>query len=149
MYLILLAEEASLRRRRKTSTAVEQHVKKAYDDAIISAVRSGFLQNAALAEERCALYFLNVGDEDYAEDYLVRSYAHYEEWGCHAKLVQLEATYDFLKRTSSSRHSMRRKSTWRFGIERYDADISERHRAISSRCLEESFDDCVSCDDIL
>ena len=49
MYLILLlAEEAALNKGKLVD------VKNAYDQAITSAFRSGFLQNAALAEERCA-----------------------------------------------------------------------------------------------
>ena len=110
MYLILLAEEAALNKGKLVD------VKNAYDQAITSAVRSGFLQNAALAEERCALFFLEMGDTDYAENYLRRSHAHYDEWGCKAKLRQLQDKYTFL--ISCNDHTKKRCSTFRFGKKR-------------------------------
>ena len=112
------------------------HVKSAYDKAIRSALRSGFLQNAALAEERCALFFFDVGDTDNAEYYLRQSYGHYDEWGSAAKLHQLNKRYDFMRNSGPTR----RLSTARFGRQRYDPKASEQHRDTST------FDFAGSCD---
>ena len=130
MYLILLAEEAAL------SKEKIDFVKSAYDKAIRSALRSGFLQNAALAEERCALFFFDVGDTDNAEYYLRQSYCHYDEWGSAAKLQQLNESYNFLRKSGPTR----RLSTARFGRQRYDPKASEQHRDTST------FDFIGSCD---
>lgn len=72
------------------------------------------------------LFFLEMGDTDYAEDYLRRSHAHCDEWGCKAKLRQLQDKYTFL--ISCNDHTNKRCSTFRFGKESYySAKSSQMH----------------------
>ena len=58
MLLFLKAEEAA------ATSEIPEYVRKAYDEAIRSAKRSGFLQHGALMNERCGLYFIEQKEED-------------------------------------------------------------------------------------
>ena len=120
--LILLAEKAAI------SKGKYEIVKDAYDTAITSAARGGFLQNAALTCERMAEFLLSRGKKDRAEDYLVRSYELYQEWGAVAKLKQLRFKY----RLFDSSVIEDRRGTSRYGYERFSLASGDMHRRSAS-----------------
>ena len=113
MLLILRAEQLSLRSRKVDD------VKEAYDRAIAVSSRTGFLQNAALANERAGIFFLARGDHEWAEMYISKSYQLYADWGAHAKLDQMTVLYPFLSKSKET--MVRRHSTQRFGRSRFSS----------------------------
>jgi len=65
-------------------------VKAAYDAAIRMASRTGYVNDCALANERCARYYFDeVGDEGWGLFYLRNAVTLYTEWGANAKLDKL------------------------------------------------------------
>uniref|UniRef100_A0A6U1NR09 Trafficking protein particle complex subunit 11 domain-containing protein n=1 Tax=Cyclophora tenuis TaxID=216820 RepID=A0A6U1NR09_CYCTE len=89
--LLLQAEFRGAFRRRE---AVED-VKRMYDEAIVMALRTGFIQDAALFSERAAKYLLRCGETDsvLVQDYLLRAQTLYDEWGAQGKVDQMTAKY--------------------------------------------------------
>ena len=71
-------------------------VKAMYDNAITLAQRSGFPQDAALANERAGIYFLSQQDSFLAGAYMSRAHSLYTSWGAKAKKEDLHAKYHFL-----------------------------------------------------
>jgi hypothetical protein len=88
-YLLLKAEMASL-------TKKQDIVKDAYDLAIRTAGKSGFIQDRALGNERAALYLSEVGDEISAKVYMSQAYKLYKEWGALGKAEHLVREHSFL-----------------------------------------------------
>ncbi|WOB42572.1 AAA family ATPase [Thermoleptolyngbya oregonensis NK1-22] len=64
-----------------------------YDRAIVEAQQSGFTQEAALANEFAARFYLDWGKERIAQDYLINAYYCYMQWGATAKTQSLEQRY--------------------------------------------------------
>jgi hypothetical protein len=89
MLLILNAEK-------KITTGNSEEVKRAFDVAIATANRTGFIDRAALANERAGIFFSGLGDMDYARSYLTNAAALYGEWGAQAKVDHLHATFPIL-----------------------------------------------------
>lgn len=89
MYQLLSAELASVRGKTKAATTY-------YDKAISTASRSGFVQDRALAHERCAIFYLGEGDKDWASYHLKKAVLSYENWGAAAKIEHLAQTYSGL-----------------------------------------------------
>lgn len=58
---------------------------KLYDDAIDSAKENGFIQNEAIANELASRFYLSLGREKIAGDYLRESCALYQLWGANEK----------------------------------------------------------------
>jgi predicted ATPase len=67
-------------------------IKSGYDSAIRLAARGGFVNDCALANERCALFFKSIGDGDWFAHYRQKSLTLYKEWGAIAKLNILTTT---------------------------------------------------------
>eukprot|EP00540_Astrosyne_radiata_P023111 CAMPEP_0116847916 /NCGR_PEP_ID=MMETSP0418-20121206/14696_1 /TAXON_ID=1158023 /ORGANISM="Astrosyne radiata, Strain 13vi08-1A" /LENGTH=277 /DNA_ID=CAMNT_0004479407 /DNA_START=193 /DNA_END=1026 /DNA_ORIENTATION=- len=92
-YMLVLADEASMK-------AKDYHeVKEKFDCAILTATKSGFKQDAALAKEMAGRYWLskcNKEEKWIAIDYLTDAQLLYEEWGAKAKVAQMESKYAFL-----------------------------------------------------
>ena len=64
------------------SSKKEELVQQAYEKAIKMATRTGFRQDAAVANLHSGLYCLNVRDDKYrASDYISRSVELFEDWG--------------------------------------------------------------------
>lgn len=62
-----------------------------YRQAIVSAARGGHLHHAALFNERCADYRINVHkDVDNGKHYMLQAIRYYVEWGAIGKAKQLE-----------------------------------------------------------
>ena len=67
-----------------------EDVKKAYDKAIATSGKAGFTHDTALGNELAGEYFLKVGDEFWAKEYLTRACELYHEWGALAKMEHLK-----------------------------------------------------------
>ncbi|KAL3924627.1 MAG: hypothetical protein SGILL_000928 [Bacillariaceae sp.] len=80
---LLDAEDAALRRK-------DAVAKKAYEDSIQAGARSGFIQDAGLANERYALYLASRKDIQAARDRYNESIKYYTEWGAHHKVALLQ-----------------------------------------------------------
>ncbi|MBW4527937.1 MAG: AAA family ATPase [Phormidium tanganyikae FI6-MK23] len=61
-----------------------------YDEAISLAKTNGFVQDAALANERAAKFWMARGKEKLAQVYWSEAYYHYRAWGATTKLIELE-----------------------------------------------------------
>jgi predicted ATPase len=76
--------------------------KKFYEEAIILASRSGFIQDAALGSERFGEFLLHDMDDRHEAMYRLRAAMNlYREWGAIAKAELLEAKYTDLWTSSS------------------------------------------------
>jgi GAF domain-containing protein len=64
-----------------------------YDRAINGALENGFIQEAALANELAAKFYLNWGKEKVAASYMESAYYCYCHWGAKAKIAHLEQKY--------------------------------------------------------
>ena len=75
----------------------------AYDNAIVSAGKLGFLHDQALANERAGVFFLlKRGDCKWASTYLSRAQVLYKDWGARAIAAHMEDFYsDYLDQSHS------------------------------------------------
>lgn len=64
-----------------------------YDFAIAAAHSNGYIQDAALANELAAQFYLSWGKEKIATSYLQAAYYGYAHWGAKAKVQDLERRY--------------------------------------------------------
>ena len=64
-----------------------------YDRAIKTAKNNQYINEAALAYELAAKFYLSEDKELIAKAYLQESYYYYQVWGAHAKVKQLEQQY--------------------------------------------------------
>ncbi len=64
--------------------------KEKFNDAIVTSSRNGFVQDRALAHELASAFFQAQGDDNWGDYHIDRSRAFYQEWGCSAKVKQLE-----------------------------------------------------------
>jgi len=67
-----------------------------YDLAIASAKENGFIQNAALASELAANFWLSKKKAEFARIYLIKAYYSYIQWGGVAKVKNLLSLYPWL-----------------------------------------------------
>ncbi|MBE9010901.1 AAA family ATPase [Pseudanabaenaceae cyanobacterium LEGE 13415] len=107
-----------------------------YDRAITTAIESGFIQEAALANELAAKFYFKLNKSKMAQAYLIKAYQQYERWGAIAKLRQLEMQYPDNLLFSISIHQTR--SSTSTSKERLDlATILKATEAISSELVLE------------
>ena len=78
-----------------------------YDRAIAGAEANGYEQEAALANELAAAFYLQAHRRPLATVYLQAAYEHYEQWGAQAKTADLEQRYPELLRSRLSSPSAR------------------------------------------
>jgi predicted ATPase/signal transduction histidine kinase len=88
-YLLVEAEIARLQN--DSMTAIDL-----YDEAISLAKTNGFIQDAALANERFAKFWIAKGKEKLAQVYCSEAYYLYQSWGASTKLADLEQRYPHL-----------------------------------------------------
>ena len=69
-----------------------------YDEAIAKATENGFTQDAALALELAADFYLEIGEQEKALEYARVSMSHYSDWGARAKVAQVSRKYGLEKR---------------------------------------------------
>jgi predicted ATPase/signal transduction histidine kinase/DNA-binding response OmpR family regulator/tRNA A-37 threonylcarbamoyl transferase component Bud32 len=67
-----------------------------YDQALAAVGQSGFVQEAALANELAARFWLSQGKIDFAAGYLRQAHHKYRLWGAKRKVDLLEESYPFL-----------------------------------------------------
>ncbi|MDZ8186310.1 MAG: ATP-binding sensor histidine kinase [Nostoc sp. ChiSLP02] len=64
-----------------------------YDSAITNAAENGYIQEESLANERAALFYLELGKTKIAKTYMTEAYYGYIKWGAIAKVTDLEKRY--------------------------------------------------------
>ncbi|MEH2109003.1 trifunctional serine/threonine-protein kinase/ATP-binding protein/sensor histidine kinase [Nostoc sp.] len=64
-----------------------------YDRAIALAIEHQFINEAALANELAAKFYLDWGKERIAQEYMTEAYYGYVRWGAKAKVADLEKRY--------------------------------------------------------
>ncbi|MDZ8187359.1 MAG: AAA family ATPase [Nostoc sp. ChiSLP02] len=64
-----------------------------YDRAIALAKEHGYIQEAAIANELAAKFYLDWGKQRLAEEYMTAAYYSYARWGARAKVADLERRY--------------------------------------------------------
>ena len=90
----------------------ESEIRKSFDTGIAIATKSGFKQDAAIANELCGEYHVRKGDAFWAKTYLSRAYELYQLWGADTKLNQLlEKRQPYIEETTRRTSSSRRSST--------------------------------------
>jgi len=68
-----------------------------YEKAIQGAKKYEFIQEEAIAYERAAKFYLDLGREEIGQLYLRNAYHCYSRWGAKAKVAALEAEYPHLQ----------------------------------------------------
>ncbi|NEQ39735.1 MAG: AAA family ATPase [Okeania sp. SIO3I5] len=87
----------------------------AYEQAIALATENEYIQEAALANELCAKFYLEWGKTKVARTYILEAYYGYVNWGALAKVKDLEKRYPQLLATvlvsfSENKHSLHSNS---------------------------------------
>ena len=67
----------------------EAKLRKAYDSAILTSSRAGYIQDAAICNELAGIRFKELDDEYWSSSYLRRSRELYVDWGAKAKAQHL------------------------------------------------------------
>ncbi|MER3432857.1 MAG: serine/threonine protein kinase [Leptolyngbya sp. ERB_1_1] len=75
-----------------------------YDRAISGATTQGYLQEAAIANERAAEFYFSINKDKVAQAYLSGAYDGYVRWGAIAKVRQLEQQHPKLLAQRGSTH---------------------------------------------
>lgn len=86
-YLHLLSAEQAFAKG-KSSDAKEE-----FDRAISTASRNGFIQDRALSHERCAIFFVNDKDDEWATHHVKKAIQSYEDWGASRKVQYLQEKF--------------------------------------------------------
>jgi len=72
--------------------------RKSYTKAVEACSEAGMVHLEAISKERYASFLLNQEkDTELANEYITSSYWLYQDWGAHAKALQLSQQNDFLK----------------------------------------------------
>ena len=77
-----------------------------YKQAIKGAGEHGYLQEAAIACECLAGFYLDNGIDEFAASYMTKAREFYQRWGAHAKVRQLNETYDRLFMMAPGLHTL-------------------------------------------
>jgi hypothetical protein len=93
LHLVYLLDAEVLTTKKNVSSMDVQQI---YHQSIAQARRSGFIQDAALANERLGEYFLSVQDRDWAQYYLRNAKILYYDWGAKRKVQLMEQRYGSL-----------------------------------------------------
>lgn len=73
-----------------------------YDRALAGASENSYIQEESLANERAALFYLELGKTKIAKTYMTEAYYDYMKWGALAKVKDLERRYsEMIARTQS------------------------------------------------
>jgi len=74
-----------------------------FEKAITDSIEGGFIQNAALAQERFSDYLIEMGEELEAQNHLKKAIEYYSEWGAMRKVELLQEKFgEFLARLPGS-----------------------------------------------
>lgn len=92
--LLLEAESATFV---GNSNLHSEDVRKMFDKAIAAAIRSGFINFAAIANERAAEYMLDTCEDEYwGKSYMTNALDCYSRWGAKVKVSQIRQKYRLL-----------------------------------------------------
>ena len=129
-WLILKAESAAVKKGSKGAD-----VRAAFDLAISTCGRSGFVQDKALACERAGVYHVVHGDEYHARYYFEQAVELYREWGAVGKVDFLKKKFAVYLSVLSSHggisHSCRVESTYLKGRSRHSESTTLKHHDLS------------------
>lgn len=106
-YELVAAESARLRG--KNAQAAEL-----YDLAIANAVKSGLIQNAAIANELAGKFYMSRGSNTAALGYLKEAHRLYSRWGALAKVSLLEDAYPQLQQQEVVAPNLDMMSVYKF-----------------------------------
>ncbi len=67
-----------------------------YQQAIVSANQSGYLQNEAIANECAAKFYMAGNERDLAKHHMINAHFGYLKWGATGKARQLESDFSFV-----------------------------------------------------
>ena len=81
--------------------AVKKPSREAFNTAIDACNEAGMVHLEAMAKERYGALLKKENDTPLANDYLIASYWLYQDWGAHAKALQLSQEYEFLEVSES------------------------------------------------
>ena len=70
---------------------------KAFKTAIGACVEASMVHLEAMARERCGVFLYGENNEALANDYITDAYWLYQDWGAHAKALQMLQQYELLK----------------------------------------------------
>jgi len=87
-YLLMKAEYEVIRNNIKAAGNL-------YTDSVNCALKNGFLQDEALANELAAQYYMNLEMEKYASNFITQAYNSYKKWGLRYKEIELEKKYGY------------------------------------------------------
>lgn len=105
-----------------------EKIQKGYDNAIVTARKSGFSQDEALANELAGAFFFARNDNFWATKYLTRAYQLYYEWGAMGKAKHLEEQYS----TLISKEQRMAQGTNLKGRRRFSHRLSDSHQSVDS-----------------
>ena len=103
-----------------------------YEQAIENARKYDFIQDAALANECCGKYLLQMEKHKYASIHLLEAYQLYKQWGAQAKLTQMEVKYAhiLLKQQLDISHTITSNKT-------IHATVNNSSTTISTQTIDE------------
>lgn len=107
--------------------AIHHHFSKAsilFDKAIESAIENGFIQNAAIANEHAALFYIENNRTKLATPYLTEAQYFYTKWGAYFKVTDIDKKYSNRILQSTNNPLLRTKT------------ISVTHSQTSSEMLD-------------
>ena len=86
---------------------------KSYNSAIQLAAENNYIQEEAIANELCALFWIELEETRYARGHLQEARYLYELWGAHEKVKELDERYDdnLLKAIKQETQKSRTRST--------------------------------------
>ena len=81
----------------KFMLAMKRPSSEAFKKAIDACSEAGMVHLEAMSREHYAAFLFGQNNEALGNDYIMSSYWLYQDWGAHAKALQLYQRYDFLK----------------------------------------------------
>ncbi len=94
-HLLILAETARITNKTEKTPAL-------YNRAIQHAVDAGYTQDEAIANECAALFYMDTGNTELANNYLANAHFAYLKWGAAAKASQMEKDFPSLSLFAAS-----------------------------------------------
>ena len=77
--------------------AMKDFSRKSIFKAIEACAEARMINLEAMAKERFAILLRKENEIEHSNEYLTSSYWLYQDWGAHAKALQLSQKYEFLK----------------------------------------------------
>jgi hypothetical protein len=129
---------ATLKRRSTCIAADDDRLRVAFQKAIVSSTKAGFLQDAALAAH---LASQAISDGDHAQYFFEQAKRLYLRWGARGVVEHLKKKKMYSHEAFHSNRSMDDASTFRPGIrcrEQFDKSLAASHRCIPDAASSQS-----------